>query len=216
MNLNLEEKNLNITEYKNFIDGNAKLQIINLIKEINADSILAKLSKNNISRYLDKLVNSKKLYLFTCDLNKEIIGYAILADKPKYLISEFKAMKFKIFFDLILSLNIFAIFDILISLFKIDLIKMDKKKREILDESLNLNLIAIKNSFRSKGFGKIFLEKIINRISSNKNFKMICCETYSDRAERFYLDKLNFSNLGKKIRSKGYLKVLIKKRNQST
>ena len=125
-------------------------------------------------------------------------------------------MKFKIFFDLILSLNIFAIFDILISLFKIDLIKMDKKKREILDESLNLNLIAIKNSFRSKGFGKIFLEKIINRISSNKNFKMICCETYSDRAEKFYLDKLNFSNIGKKISSKGYLKVLIKKRNQST
>ena len=121
-------KKFEYTEYKNFIDGNAKLQIINLIKEINADSILAKLSKNNISRYLDKLVNSKKLYLFTCDLNKEIIGYAILADKPKYLISEFKAMKFKIFFDLILSLNIFAIFDILISLFKIDLIKMDKKK----------------------------------------------------------------------------------------
>ena len=171
---------MNITEYKNLIDDNAKLQIINLIKEINADSILAKLSKNNISRYLDKLVNSKKLYLFTCDLNKEIIGYAILADKPKYLISEFKDMKFKIF-DLILSLNIFAIFDILISLFKIDLIKMDKK-REILDESLNLNLIAIKNSFRSKGFGKIFLEKIINRISSNKNFKMICCETYSDQS----------------------------------
>ena len=36
MNLNLEEKNLNITEYKNFIDGNAKLQIINLIGD-NAD-----------------------------------------------------------------------------------------------------------------------------------------------------------------------------------
>ena len=53
---------MNITEYKNLIDDNAKLQIINLIKEINKDSILAKLSKNNISRYLDKLVNSKKLY----------------------------------------------------------------------------------------------------------------------------------------------------------
>ena len=47
MNLNLEKKNLNITEYKNLIDDNAKLQIINLIKEINADSILA-IIKNNI------------------------------------------------------------------------------------------------------------------------------------------------------------------------
>ena len=78
---------IQIKEYKNIIDESEKLQIISLIKEGNPESILAQLSNINISKYLDILIRSKKLYLFTCILENEIIGYAILAEKPKYLIN---------------------------------------------------------------------------------------------------------------------------------
>ena len=128
MNLNLKEKKIIIKEYKRTIDESVKLQIINLIKEGNPESILAQLSNINISKYLDILIRSKKLYLFTCGLESEIIGYAILAEKPKYLTSEFKDIKFRILYDLISNLNILTILDLTISLLEIDLIKIEKKK----------------------------------------------------------------------------------------
>jgi len=112
--------NLKIKEYKNNIDEETKSKIMDFIKSENPDSILAKLSLSNISAYIDILIKSNKLYLFTCELNNDTIGYAVLADKPKYLMSEFKNMKFKIFLNLIFNLNILTIIDILISLLKID------------------------------------------------------------------------------------------------
>ena len=203
--------NLKIEEYKNIIDDEIKSKVIGLIKNENSDSILAKLSLNNISTYIDILVKSNKLHLFTCELDNNIIGYAVLADRPKYLISEFKHMKFKIFFDLILNFNIFTIIDIFISLLKIDLIKMNNKNREILNKNLNLNLIAIKNSYRSKGYGKAFLNELIKLFSAKDLFETICCETYSNQAESFYIKKLNFHKIGKKVRTKSFLTVLAKK-----
>ena len=156
MNLNHKEKRIQIKEYKNIIDESEKLQIISLIKEGNPESILAQLSNINISKYLDILIRSKKLYLFTCILENEIIGYAILAEKPKYLINEFKDIKFRILYDLISNLNVLTILDIIISSLRIDLIKIERKNRKVLNDNLNLNLIAIKDSFRSKGYGKLF------------------------------------------------------------
>ena len=213
MSLNLKEKKIEIKEYKNIIDEKVKLQIISLIKEGNPDSILAQLSNVNISKYLDILIRSKKLYLFTCGLESEIIGYAILAEKPKYLSIEFKDIKFNILYDLISNFNILTILDIIISLLKIDLIKIEKKKRKILNENLNLNLIAIKDSFRSKGYGKLFLDDLIKKFSTDKNFNSICCETYSDKAESFYIKNFDFNIIGKKLRSRGLLTVLVKKFN---
>ena len=203
--------NLKIKEYKSNINEEIKSKIIGLIKSENSDSILAKLSLNNISTYIDILVKSNKLHLFTCELDNNIIGYAVLADRPEYLISEFKHIKFKIFFDLILNFNIFTIIDIFISLLKIDLIKMNNKNREILNKNLNLNLIAIKNSYRSKGYGKAFLNELIKLFSAKDLCETICCETYSNQAESFYIKKLNFHKIGKKVRTKSFLTVLAKK-----
>ncbi len=203
--------NLKIKEYKNDIDKETKSKIIDFIKSENPDSILAKLSLDNISTYIDILVKSNKLYLFTCELNNNTIGYAVLADKPEYLISAFKNMKFKIFFNLIFSLNILTTIDILISLLKIDLFTMNKKNREILNKNLNLNLLAIKNSYRSKGYGRAFLNELIKTFSVKDLFETMCCETYSDQAENFYIKKLNFYKIGKKVRTKGLLTVLAKK-----
>ena len=213
MSLNHKEKKITIKEYKNIIDESEKSQIINLIKEGNPDSILAQLSHINISKYLDILIRSKKLYLFTCALENELIGYAIFVKKPKYLITEFKDIKFRILYDLISNLNVLTILDIIISTLKIDLIKIEKKKRKILNESLNLNLIAIKESFRSKGYGKLFLDDLIKKFSISKNFNLICCETYSNKAESFYIKNFDFNIIGKKLRSKGQLTVLMKKFN---
>ncbi|MDA8618340.1 GNAT family N-acetyltransferase [Candidatus Pelagibacter bacterium] len=203
--------NLKIKEYKNNIDEETKSKIMDFIKSENPDSILAKLSLSNINAYIDILIKSNKLYLFTCELNNDTIGYAVLADKPKYLMSEFKNMKFKIFLNLIFNLNILTIIDILISLLKIDLFKINKNNKEILNKNLNLNLIAIKNSFRSRGYGSFFLNELIKKFSDKDLFETICCETYSDQAESFYIKKLNFYKIGKKIRTKGLLTVLAKK-----
>ena len=211
MNLNHKEKRIQIKEYKNIIDESEKLQIISLIKEGNPESILAQLSNINISKYLDILIRSKKLYLFTCILENEIIGYAILAEKPKYLINEFKDIKFRILYDLISNLNVLTILDIIISSLRIDLIKIERKNRKVLNDNLNLNLIAIKDSFRSKGYGKLFLDDLIKKFSKNKNFNSMCCETYSEKAESFYIKKFDFDTIGKKLRTKGLLTVLVKK-----
>lgn len=211
MILNPEERNFKVKEYKNFISTDIKSQIIDLIKEGNPDSILAKLSSNIVKIYLEILVKSNKLYLITYELKEEIIGYAILADKPKYLISEFKDIKNRIFIDLVINLKFLTVLDILFSLVKLDLIRLNKKNRKILNESLNLNLIAIKNSHRSKGYGAIFLKTITEKFVKKGLNKLICCETYSNRAEEFYTKKLNFIPIGIKIRIKNNLTVLSKK-----
>ena len=88
---------------------------------------------------------------------------------------------------------------------------MNKKNREILNKNLNLNLLAIKNSYRSKGYGRAFLNELIKTFSVKDLFETICCETYSDQAENFYIKKLNFYKIGKKVRTKGLLTVLAKK-----
>ena len=55
---------------KNKIDFNIKNQIIELIKKENRESILSNLSDKILFEYLDIVVNSKFIYLFT--LKKEM------------------------------------------------------------------------------------------------------------------------------------------------
>ena len=77
--------------------------------------------------------------------------------------------------------------------------------------TINLNLIAIKKEYQSKGYGKIFIDRILQETKKYVKFNSICCETYSDRAEIFYKNKLSFFYLGKKIRLRKKLKILNKK-----
>jgi hypothetical protein len=203
--------NLKIQEHKNYIKVDLKKNIIQLTKKENPESILSKLSSNIIDKYIDIAVKSEKIHLFTCSLNEEIIGYAILSDKPKYLTSEFSRLKNDILINLLLKLKFFTIVDIIFSLLKIDIFNIKNSDLNILNENTNLNLIAIKRNFRSQGNGKFFLESIINTFK-NKNFsEYLCCETFSKNAENFYIKKLNFVLIGKKIRTTGILNVLKKK-----
>ena len=64
-------------------------QLKSLIQKENKDSILARLGDKNLENYLNISIKSNFLHLYVCKNQSEIIGYALVADKPKYLISEF-------------------------------------------------------------------------------------------------------------------------------
>ncbi len=205
---------LEVKIHKTFIKEDLKKNIINLAKNENADSILAKLSNKIIYKYLDVVISSKKIHLFTCNLNKKLIGYAILADKPKYLLSEFKILKLDILMDLITNRKFITLVDIIISVLKIDTLNIKKENLDIFENSLNLNLLAISRDFQSKGYGVHFLKEIINTLNYQNFFKSICCETYSKDAENFYVEKFDFCLLGQKLRIRKNLRILTKNLNR--
>ncbi len=205
--------NLKIKEYKNSIDEVSKSKIIRLVKEENPDSILAKLSPDNIDSFIEILVRSNKLNLFTCELNNEIIGYATLANKPSYLVSEFYEIKYKIFLNLLINFHFLTILNLIISIMRFDLILLNKTNKQILERNFNLNLLAIKKDFQSKGIGKLFLEKILKKIKVQNLILYITCETYDDRALDFYIKKCSFEKIGTKLRLFKNLHILLKRIN---
>ena len=67
------------------------------MREENPDSILAKLSPDNIDSFIEILVRSNKLNLFTCELNNEVIGYATLQINQVFLSQNFMKLNIKYF-----------------------------------------------------------------------------------------------------------------------
>ena len=176
------------------------LSLNKLIKEENPDSILASLNKNLIKKYLEISIKSDNLFFYICEYENKIIGYAILARQPLFLISEFKTIKYLIFFSLLLSFKLKTIINILLSMSKIDLFFINKENQDIINKTFNLNLLAIDRKFQSKGIGKIFVLNILEDIKKNNNLKIITVETFNKRAQSFYENKLNFHYIGKKLR----------------
>ena len=205
--------NLKIKEYKNSIDEVTKSKIISLLREENSDSILAKLSSDNIDSFIEILVRSNKLNLFTCELNNEVIGYATFANKPSFLVSEFYEIKYKIFLNLLINFHFLTILNLLISIVRVDIILLNKTNKQLLESNFNLNLLAIKKEYQSKGIGKLFLEEILKKIKAQNLILYITCETYDDRALDFYIKKCNFEKIGIKLRFFKNLHVLSKKIN---
>jgi len=171
-----------------------------LIKEENPNSILASLNKNLIKKYLEISIKSDNLFFYICEYENKIIGYAILARQPLFLISEFKAIKYLIFFNLLLSFKLKTIINILLSMSKIDLFFINKENKDIINKTFNLNLLAIDRKFQSKGIGKVFVLNILEDIKKNNNLEIITVETFNKRAQSFYKNKLNFHYIGKKLR----------------
>ena len=171
-----------------------------LIKEENPNSILASLNKNLIKKYLEISIKSDNLFFYICEYENKIIGYAILARQPLFLISEFKAIKYLIFFNLLLSFKLKTIINILLSMSKIDLFFINKENKDIINKTFNLNLLAIDRKFQSKGIGKVFVLNILEDIQKNNNLEIITVETFNKRAQSFYKNKLNFHYIGKKLR----------------
>ena len=202
---------LKITEYKSKINDEIVEDIFKILKEENSKSILSKISKKVFIKYLNLLINSKNIYLFTLTVNEQIAGYAIIAEKPKYLIQDFKSLRFEIFLSLLLKGKLFSLLDIMMTILKLDTFGISRENMVTLNESLNLNLIAIKKEFQSAGYGEKFLQNIIKKMKEKNNYEYIFCETYSQKAEKFYLKKFDFVYFGKKFRTSGVLKILKKK-----
>ena len=201
-------KSYKINDHKKKLNESDKKKIISLIKQENSDSIIASLSIAIISEYLDIAIKSKKLQLFTIKKKKEYIGYALIAEKPRYLISEFNSLKIKLFFNLLLNIKFFSIMNLIMATFGIDKIFLNKKDIFIINNNLNLNLLAIKKNYQSKGIGYYFLKNLLYQKKKNNISSYITCETFNIDAIRFYVKKLKFKILGRKLRFTKKMTVL--------
>jgi ribosomal protein S18 acetylase RimI-like enzyme len=191
---------MNIKEIKSSLSPTNFIFLYDILKEENPDSILASLSMDLLIKYFEFLTKSKNIFLFLCEYKNENVGYVILSSKPIFLISEFRSLKFLILKELILGLKFKTLANILLSIFKIDLFFLTKTKQDIINNNLNLSLLAIKKGFQSRGIGKEFVLQIIDDLKKEKNFNTITVETPNIDANMFYVKKLDFFYIGKKIR----------------
>lgn len=183
-------------------------QLINLILKENPEALLASLSFTNIKIYLQKVIKSDNLSLFILKKKNTIVAYAVIAKKVSSLILIFSNMKLKIFLDLITKFKFIKILNILLSYLRLDVIMITNEKKKIINKNYNLNLLAVKKNFQSKGIGTYFLKKIFEKI---KNSKYITVESLDKRAYNFYCQKHKFLFLAEKYRIIKNLKILVKK-----
>ena len=156
-------KNINIKEIKNTLSLNESNFLSKILKDENSDSILASLNKDLLNKYFNILIGSKNIFLYFCEYENENIGYAILTKKPSFLIDEFKDLKYQILINLIFSLKFKTIINILLSMCTLDLILLSKKRRDFINDNLNLNLLAIKKEFQSQGIGRKFVLQFLGK-----------------------------------------------------
>lgn len=199
--------NLKFIEMKEIRKDDCK-QLINLILKENPEALLASLSFTNIKIYLQKVIKSDNLSLFILKKKNTIVAYAVIAKKVSSLILIFSNMKLKIFLDLITKFKFIKILNILLSYLRLDVIMITNEKKKIINKNYNLNLLAVKKNFQSKGIGTYFLKKIFEKI---KNSKYITVESLDKRAYNFYCQKHKFLFLAEKYRIIKNLKILVKK-----
>ena len=183
-------------------------KVISILKTENNSSILANLSNKNIKKYLDIVIHQNNMGLFIIK-NSDLIGYAIVSEKPEYLISNFKKLKISFLIDLISRLKILTLINIFLSIIRIDTLFLNSRNKEIIKNSLNLNLLAIEKKYQGVGVGTNFLNFIIKK--EKKKSKYITCETNDKRSIKFYERKLKFKTIGLKIRVPSFMSILIKK-----
>lgn len=187
-----------ITKYKT--PKNQHTQIIEflfyIIKSQNKDSLIASLDKGLFTKYFKIILESKFFDLFICEYKNKKIGYALLVRKPIFLISEFKKIRTEIFLFIFFKLKLRILINLIIIFLKLDNINISKSNNKIIRNNINLYLLAIDKKYQSKGIGKIFLQKIFLKYKK----RMITVESNNKRTSKFYVDKLNFKYLGKKIR----------------
>ena len=107
--------------------------LIDIIKQENNESILANLSKSNISKFINQVIISSELNLFVIKKNK-IIGYAVVAKKPRFLVSNFENLKYYFLIDLITNLKIITLFNIFLTKVSIDDLFISKKNKILISK----------------------------------------------------------------------------------
>ena len=203
-------ENIKIQRRKEDLSTKELKEVLKLITEENSISILSSLDARVMTEFLKISLNSEKIHFYTCEVDQNIIGYAILAEKPKYLISEFSKIRFLILKNLIKKLKIKTLINLIFSFLGLDLILFSKKNRELMSKSLNLNMLAVKKEFQSKGVGSFFLKNLIYEVNKFNNFEILSVESFDERAVNFYKRNFNFKLVGKKIRLFKNLHILFK------
>ena len=196
---------IRIKELKD-IDEKIIQDSINILDHEIKESILSHLSYNLKYEYLKKFILKENTYYYACFDDTKIIGFALLGNNPS---EYFKNLKYKILIHLILKLKFKTILNISIAFLNIDTFHLDRKLRKIIDNHLNLTLIAIKQDYQSQGIGKLFFEVILKDFKK-KNMNTITLEADNNRSISFYEKKLNFRIIGKKFRFFKYQKILMK------
>ena len=67
-------------------------------------------------------------------------------------------MKMNIFLDLLMKFNFIKIINMFLSYFKLDTLFLSNRNKIIINKNYNLNLLAVKKNFQSKGIGSYFKE----------------------------------------------------------
>ncbi len=184
-----------------------------IVKTENPDAIVSSFSKNLFYQYIKTLLNSKNINLYICELEKKSIGYVILSEKPSYLISNIKTLRIDILINLILNLKIKVLLNLFLIVFKIDLILLSSKKKNMINNVYNINLLAIDKDYQSKGVGRNFMIQVFENLSKASKLNCVSVETNNQKTGKFYKEKLGFIYLGKKIRFSKFQKIYIKNFN---
>ncbi len=181
------------------VDKNIIKESIFLLDSEIQDSIFFNLSNDLKYEYIKKFIEDKNLYFYGYFSKDELIGCALLGNNPNEYVRSFQSFNYKIILHLMINLKFITLLNIFFAYSKIDIFFLDKNKKDIINNNINLNLIVIKNSFQSKGFGSIFLEQILEDLKKIER-KSISLEANNLKAISFYKKKMKFVEIGYKIR----------------
>ena len=204
-------KKLLIQEHKKKLLFNEFFQLKELIKAENPSSVIASLNDGYLKKYLNKCILSNFIYVYLCINKKKIIGYAIFAKKPDYLISEHSNLKFRIFISLLFNLKFITILNLILKFFRLDEILISGKSKLVYKNNLNLNMFAVGKKYQSMGIGTSFLKKLFNNLNKKKIFSYVTLEAIDKNAIIFYQKKFSFKISGTKLKFFKNLKILVKK-----
>ena len=196
-----------IIELEN-IEKNKINQIIKIIISSNENTIIAKLGKSFLIKFITLCIKSNNFKVFIYLKNNKIIAYAIIAKKEKYLLKELNKLKFTIIQNIIIKFKIKLIFDIFLILINKDLYNIEINNKNLLNNSPNLTYLAVDKEFRNQKIGTNFVSFIFNNYYKNS---YVSVETDNEKTLNFYEKYLGFKKIGKRTRSSSNLILLIKK-----
>lgn len=193
------QKILTVKEIKSNVNLKELNPILDMIKKENHQSILSNLSKKIIKRYLETVIKYNDAHLFILLKKNLILGFALYFKKEKDIFRKFSYLKFEIMKELIFGFKFVVLLNIFFSITRLDLIFFKLKKKEF-KNYINLNLLAIKRKYQSKGYGNFLIENSSKKLRNKDiRIKRIICEAPSRRVLKFYLNN-NFKIIGKKLR----------------
>lgn len=156
--------NAEVIELNKNINSKIYFELKSLIRNENSDSLLSKLSDKLLKEYLSYCSISNYFYLYVCLLDNKIIGYSIFVKNYKIQKNDFFFLSFKILLDQLLKFNLIPLLNFFLIITNLENILINKSNLNLINTSLNLNLLAIKKNYQSKGIGQFFIKSCLKNI----------------------------------------------------